>query len=82
MSSSSRAIPVYNQACLATDSSRQQRSFFLAGSLSPGNLTISYFNSPSAPDFSLAATTADQLAWDTNFKKLCFVRPNQQTANP
>ncbi|KAF9142781.1 hypothetical protein BG015_000665 [Linnemannia schmuckeri] len=83
MSSSNRPVPVYNQACIASDSSRDQTSFYLAGSSQPGHLTVDYFNnfeSPPAP--TPVATQADQHAWDTNAKKLCFTRPNQQLANP
>ncbi|KAF9323477.1 hypothetical protein BGZ91_003563 [Linnemannia elongata] len=83
MSSSNRPIPVYNQACIAADSSRAQTSFYLAGSSQPGHLTVDYFNnfqSPPAPN--PVADQTDQLAWDTNAKKLCFTRPNQQLTNP
>ncbi|KAK3835200.1 MAG: hypothetical protein JOS17DRAFT_788277 [Linnemannia elongata] len=82
-SSNNRPIPVYNQACIASDSSRAQTSFYLVGSSQPGHLTVDYFNnfqSPPAPN--PVADQTDQLAWDTNAKKLCFTRPNQQLTNP
>ncbi|KAF8944167.1 hypothetical protein BGZ47_004563 [Haplosporangium gracile] len=83
MSSSNNYVPVYNQACIASDSSRNQTSFYLAGSSQPGHLDVDYFNnfeSPPAPN--PVATQTDQNAWDTNAKKLCFTRPNQQLTNP
>jgi hypothetical protein len=81
MSTGNRPVPAYNQPCLATDSNRQQTSFYLAGSPSPGNLTVSYFNSFNAPDFYTVASGADQQAWDPNAQKLCFSNPNQKGVN-
>ncbi|KAG9064213.1 hypothetical protein KI688_003401 [Linnemannia hyalina] len=49
-------IPVYNQACLATDSSSTAPSFYLVGSNLPGSLEVNYINNPDATTYTQVAS--------------------------
>lgn len=82
MSSGSFPIPVYNQACLATDSTSTSPSFFLVGSSSPGSLEVNYVNNADATTVNRVATQNDQSAWSPNAAKLCYIYPFATTANP
>ncbi|KAF8944165.1 hypothetical protein BGZ47_004561 [Haplosporangium gracile] len=78
----SSGIPVYNQACLATDSSSAVPSFYLVGSTSPGSLEVNYINNPDSTTYTRVANTSDQSAWTPNAAKLCYIYPFSTSANP
>ncbi|KAG0281978.1 hypothetical protein BGZ96_000960 [Linnemannia gamsii] len=82
MTSGSTPIPVYNQACLATDSTSTSPSFFLVGSSSPGSLEVNYVNSPDSTTVNRVAAQNDQFAWTPNAAKLCYIYPSATSANP
>ncbi|KAG9064214.1 hypothetical protein KI688_003402 [Linnemannia hyalina] len=82
MSSGSVPIPVYNQACLATDSTSTSLSFFLVGSSAPGSLEVNYVNNADAATVNRIATQNDQSAWTPNAAKLCYIYPFTTSANP
>lgn len=81
MSAGTQPIPVYNEACLATDSASNQTYFYLAGSPKPGTLTVHSFNNWGSPAEPFANQT-DANAWGIGHKKLCFMQPNQLVPNP
>ncbi|KAK3835202.1 MAG: hypothetical protein JOS17DRAFT_845805 [Linnemannia elongata] len=78
----SSGIPVYNQACLATDSSSTVPSFYLVGSTSPGSLEVNYINNPDSTTYTRVASQNDQSAWTPNAAKLCYIYPFATSANP
>ncbi|KAF9298968.1 hypothetical protein BGZ88_003046 [Linnemannia elongata] len=78
----SSGIPVYNQACLATDSSSTTPSFYLVGSTSPGSLEVNYINNPDSTTYTRVASQKDQSAWTPNAAKLCYIYPFAISANP
>ncbi|KAF9537083.1 hypothetical protein EC957_008877 [Mortierella hygrophila] len=82
MSSGSFPIPVYNQACLATDSTSTSPSFFLVGSSTPGSLEVNYVNNADATAVNRVATQNDKSAWTPNAAKLCYIYPFTTSANP
>ncbi|KAK3839695.1 MAG: hypothetical protein J3R72DRAFT_476222 [Linnemannia gamsii] len=82
MSYNSLPIPVYNEPCLATDSSSTVPTFYLVGSSSPGSLEVNYVNNPEASTVTRVATQNDQSAWTPNAAKLCFIYPFATSANP
>ncbi|KAF9537082.1 hypothetical protein EC957_008876 [Mortierella hygrophila] len=63
-------IPVYNQACLATDSSSTAPSFYLVGSNLPGSLEVNYINNPDATTYTQVANKSDQSSWTPTAAKL------------
>ncbi|KAG0378646.1 hypothetical protein BGX24_003260 [Mortierella sp. AD032] len=72
MSYNNLPIPVYNEPCLATDSTSTVPTFYLVGSSSPGSLEVNYVNNPKA-------TTVTRTP---NAAKLCFIYPFATSANP
>ncbi|KAF9142780.1 hypothetical protein BG015_000664 [Linnemannia schmuckeri] len=78
----SSGIPVYNQACLATDSSSTVPSFYLVGSTSPGSLEINYINNPDSTTYTRVSSQDDQSAWTPNAAKLCYIYPFSTSVNP
>ncbi|KAG0378645.1 hypothetical protein BGX24_003259 [Mortierella sp. AD032] len=75
-------IPIYNQACLATDSTSSVPSFYLVGSTSPGSLEVNYVNNPDATTVTLVASQNDQSAWSPSAAKLCYIYPFATSVNP
>ncbi|KAF9910583.1 hypothetical protein EC991_006142 [Linnemannia zychae] len=75
-------IPVYNEPCLATDSSNTVPTFYLVGSSSPGSLEVNYVNNPEATTVTRVAAQNDQSSWTPNAAKLCFISPFATSANP
>ncbi|KAF9139405.1 hypothetical protein BGX30_008009 [Mortierella sp. GBA39] len=83
MSSGSVPIPIYNQACLATDSTSISPSFFLVGSPTPGCIEVNYVNYANATTVNRVATQNGVLDWIPNAAKLCYIYPFTTTsANP
>ncbi|KAG0281977.1 hypothetical protein BGZ96_000959 [Linnemannia gamsii] len=78
----SSGIPIYNQACLATDSTSSVPSFYLVGSTSPGSLEVNYINNTDATTYTRVASKNDQSAWTPNAAKLCYICPFATTVNP
>ncbi|KAG0275040.1 hypothetical protein BGZ95_009238, partial [Linnemannia exigua] len=75
-------IPVYNEPCLAADSSSTVPTFYLVGSSSPGSLEVNYVNNPEANTVTRVAIQNDQSAWTPNAAKLCYIYPFATSANP
>ncbi|KAG0275041.1 hypothetical protein BGZ95_009239 [Linnemannia exigua] len=75
-------IPVYNQACLATDSTSSVPSFYLVGSTSPGSLEVNYVNNPDATTVTQVASQNDQSSWSPSAAKLCYIYPFATSVNP
>ncbi|KAF9920236.1 hypothetical protein FBU30_009970 [Linnemannia zychae] len=78
----SSAIPVYNHACLATNSDSDDLSFYLVDASSPGSIEVNYVNNADATTVKQVGSQTSQSSWTPNASKLCYIYPFSTDPNP